>query len=88
MHYAQNACNDLWETALDEQNTIDTDYYLDEDTGQTDPKWGPHWGNYPTGFLYRNVNEESIVESNRLALNVVVHLLTRYQDKIMMIGKM
>ena len=86
--YTQNAYSDLWETALNEQNAIDTETYLDEDTGQIYTKWEPHWGSYLTGFLYRNVNEESIVQANRLALNIVVHLLTRYQDKIMMVGKM
>jgi hypothetical protein len=86
--YTQNAYSDLWETALNEQNKIDTDLYLDEDTGNSYYKWGPHWGSWLTGFLYRNVNEQSIVEANELALNVIVHLLTQYEDKLRMIGKL
>jgi len=85
--YTLNAYSDLWETALNEDNKIDTDYYLNEDTGDTYHKYGPHYGSYLSGFLYRNVNEESIVEANQLAINIVVHLLTRYQDKFLMIGK-
>lgn len=86
--YTQNAYSDLWETALDENNKIDRDEYLDEDTGRVYHKWGPHWGNYLTGFLYRNVNEQSIIEANRIALNIIVHLLTQYEDKFRMIGKL
>jgi hypothetical protein len=85
--YTLNAYSDLWETALNEDNKIDTDLYLNEDTGATYHKWGPHYGSYLTGFLYRNVNDNSIVEANQMAINICVHLLTRYQDKFLMIGK-
>lgn len=85
--YTLNAYSDLWETSLNEDNKIDHDLYLDEDTGSTYYKFGPHYGNYLTGFLYRNVHDQSIVEANQLAINITVHLLTRYQDKFLMIGK-
>jgi hypothetical protein len=85
--YTLNAYSDLWETALNEDNKIDHDLYLNEDTGAVYNKYGPHYGSYLTGFLYRNVNDESIVEANQLAINITVHLLTRYQDKFLMIGK-
>lgn len=85
--YTLNDYSDLWQTALNEENKIDPDLYLDEDSGAYYYKWGDHYGNYLTGFLYRNVNDESIVEANQLAINIVVHLLTRYQDKFLMIGK-
>jgi hypothetical protein len=86
--YTQNAYSDLWETALNENDNIDTDTYLNEETGALYTRWGPHWGNYLTGFLYRNVDETSIRDANRLALNIIVHLLTQYEDKFRMIGKM
>ncbi len=85
--YTLNDYSDLWQTALNEDNKIDHDLYLDEDSGQAYWKYGPMYGNYLTGFLYRNVNDESIVEANQLAINICVHLLTRYQDKFLMIGK-
>jgi hypothetical protein len=86
--YTQNAYSDLWETALNENDKIDTDTYLNEETGALYTRWGPHWGNYLTGFLYRNVDEVSIRDANRLALNIIVHLLTQYEDKFRMIGKL
>lgn len=85
--YTLNAYSDLWETALNDENKIDTEYYFDEDTGRVYHKWGPHWGNYTTAYMYRNVNNDSIVQANQLGINIVVHLLTRYQDKFLMIGK-
>lgn len=86
--YTLNAYSDLWETALNEDDKIDTEHYLDEDTGHIYQKWGPHWGSSLPGFLYRNVNEDSIKEANRLGLNILVHLLIRYEDKFRRIGKL
>jgi len=84
--YTQNAYSDLWETALNEHDKIDLDTYWNENTGELYTKWGPHWGSYLTGFLYRNVNEQSIVEANRLALNIIVHMLTQYDKKFKALG--
>lgn len=86
--YTLNAYSDLWETALNDRGQIDTETYLDEDTGRLYHKWGPHWGSYLTGFLYRNVNDRSIRESSQLGLNIVVHLLTRFDEKFRMLGKL
>jgi len=49
------------------------------------PQWvyvyGPHLGSprQITGTLYRNINDKTVSDAYKFGINVVVHLLTRYQ---------
>ena len=83
--YTLNAYGDLWECALDETDRIDRNLYR---TGPRTAyhKWGPHYGSYYTSTHYRNVTDESVVNAYRLGINIVVHLLNRYDDRLRAMG--
>jgi hypothetical protein len=83
--YTLNAYGDLWECALDENDRIDRYLYR---TGprQAYHKWGPHYGSYYTATHYRNVNDETVVAAYKLGINIVVHLLNRYDDRLRAMG--
>jgi len=83
--YTLNAYGDLWECALDENDRIDR-YLYRLGPRQAYHKWGPHFGSYFTSTHYRNVNDESVVAAYRLGINIVVHLLNRYDDRLRAMG--
>lgn len=76
--YSLNAYSDLWQTGLNEKNQADSAELRDPDTGTTRNFLGPHWGN---PLYFRNVNEDSVQNAYRLGINILVHLLLRFQDK-------
>ncbi|MBV9462867.1 MAG: DUF4159 domain-containing protein [Verrucomicrobiae bacterium] len=83
--YTLNAYSDLWQTAFNEKNQPDTTILRDPETGDVRDLLGPHWAkdDYDERKLYfRNVNEESVRNSYRLGINILVHLLLRFQDKL------
>jgi len=77
--YSLNAYSDLWQTGFNEKNQVDTSTIRDPETGYVQDFLGPHWGK---PLFFRNVNEESVRNSYRLGINILVHLLLRFQDKI------
>lgn len=77
--YTLNAYSDLWQTGFNDKNQVDTSTVRDPDTGDTRDFLGPHWGK---PLYFRNVNEDSVRNSYRLGINILVHLLLRFQDKI------
>jgi hypothetical protein len=85
--YTLNAYSDLWETALTEKNELDTRYLWEPEAQQWVSYPGPHWDyNYRHGNSYkffRNLNKESVNASYQFGINIVVYLLTRFQDKFM-----
>jgi hypothetical protein len=83
--YTLNAYGDMWESALDENDRIDRQLYR---TGPRSGyyKWGPHFGNYFTHSHYRNINDETVPLAYKLGINIVVHLLTRYDDRLRAMG--
>ncbi|MBI5687037.1 MAG: DUF4159 domain-containing protein [Verrucomicrobia bacterium] len=83
--YTLNAYGDLWESALDENDKIDRQLYRTSARGGYH-KWGPHFGSYYTATHYRNVNDESVLNSYKLGINIVIHLLTRYDDRLRAMG--
>lgn len=83
--YTLNAYGDLWESALDDNDRIDRQLYR---TGPRSGyyKWGPHFGSYYTATHYRNVNDESVLTTYKLGINIVVHLLNRYENRLRSMG--
>jgi hypothetical protein len=85
--YTLNAYSDLWETGLTEKDKIDTQSeWSPERQGpvwRTGPHYGVIFGSWQTEIFYRNVNEKSIVNAYRFGINIVIYLLTRYQDKLL-----
>ncbi len=83
--YTLNAYGDFWESALDENDKIDRQLYRTSVQGGYH-KWGPHFGSYYSSTHYRNVTDESVVNAYKLGINIVVHLLNRYDDRLRGMG--
>lgn len=85
--YTLNAYSDLWETGLTAKDEIDTSSDYSPAQKQFYNRMGPHFttpGGVAPQFRYeffRNVNQKSIVGSYQFGINIVIHLLTRFQDK-------
>lgn len=84
--YTLNAYSDLWETGLTEKDKIDSEYEWSPELQRHLWRYGPHWSPgawaWMNELFYRNVNEQSIVASYKFGINMVIYLLTRYQDKL------
>lgn len=82
--YTSNGYGHFWEARLDERDEVIRNTVW---TGQSwDHVYGPHWHiGTVKSVLYRNYEQDSIIQSYRFSINVVAHLLTRYQDKFMAI---
>ncbi len=85
--YTLNAYSDMWETGLTPKDEVDS-------AGEWSPSnrtWyyrdGPHWWYmYRTGQgqkWFRNLSREGIIPCYQFGINIVIHLLTRFQDKFM-----
>ena len=89
--YTLNGYGHLWETRLNSQNKIEWNY-INVGTME-EPKWrrvyGPHLVSprEVTGAIYRNINDETVNNAYRFGINVVVHLLTRYQKQFKLLPK-
>lgn len=79
--YTLNAYSDLWETALTAKDEVDVVADWLPSVHTYIHRTGPHYGGGSYRF-FRNVNRGSVVESYKLGINIVFHLLTRYQEKI------
>ncbi len=89
--YTLNGYGNLWESRLNSQNKIDWGLV---NTGTMEaPRWqhvyGPHLSSprEETGIIYRNIDDETVNNSFRFGINVVVHLLTRYQKYFQFLPK-
>lgn len=84
--YTLNGYGHLWESRLNSTGDIERSLVNVGTLGR--PAWahvyGPHLGN---GILYRNVNDASVRDAYKFGINVVVHLLTRYQDALRFLPK-
>ncbi|MDD2706670.1 MAG: DUF4159 domain-containing protein [Verrucomicrobiae bacterium] len=85
--YTINDYSDLWETALTDKDKIDVETDFSHQRNQWIGRWGPHWRRYTWNwedeFYYRNITEKTIHESYKFGINIVIYLLTRFQDKFM-----
>lgn len=81
--YTLNAYSDLWETGLTPKDEIDQEIEWSQEKQTQVAKWGPHY-NYADQQAYhffRNVDKKSITEAYQFGINIVIHLLTRFQDQ-------
>lgn len=86
--YTLNAYSDLWETGLTPKDEIDSGSDWIPSEKQHINRLGPHYpGNTKYNMyryqFYRNVNLPSIISSYRFGINIVVYLLTRFQDNFL-----
>ncbi len=85
--YTLNGYGHFWETRLNAQNKIEWKMIKVGVNPKTKrPIWahvyGPHLGRHAMlGYLYRNINDTTVEANYKFGINVVVHLLTRYQEK-------
>lgn len=81
--YTINGYGHFWEPRLDEDGDVIQDlYYLDNGWRHV---YGPHWTGQYADVVFRNYDNETVREAYRFGINVVVHLLVRYQDKFMLV---
>ncbi|MBU0714652.1 MAG: DUF4159 domain-containing protein [Verrucomicrobia bacterium] len=90
--YTLNGYGHFWEARLNRDGKIE--WYLANLAARGEkPIWryvhGPHLYNprSESGIIYRNVNDETTRNIYKFGINVVVHLLTRYQRDIMLLPK-
>ena len=80
--YTLNAYSDLWETGLTPKNEIDVELDWSPSLQGHIGRYGPHYDPNGQGYhFFRNVNQKSIVQAYEFGINIVVHLLTRFQDQ-------
>ncbi len=85
--YTLNGYGHFWETRLDINNKIEWKRIKVGVNPKTNrPIWshvyGPHLYPHAMGpILYRNINDTTVEANYKFGINVVVHLLTRYQEK-------
>ena len=85
--YTLNGYGHFWETRLDAQNKIEWRRIKVGVHPKTKrPVWshvyGPHlMRNTTARILYRNIDDSTVEANYKFGINVVVHLLTRYQEK-------
>jgi hypothetical protein len=75
--YTANDYGDMWQIGLDEKGQVD----LRRDENGTyvavnDGIWSR------AGIYFRNVEQKSILDAYKFGTNIIVHLLTRWEDKV------
>ena len=75
--YTANDYGDMWQFGLDDDFKFDTT--RDEKrrmVALNEEMW------HRRGLYFRNVDEKSLLESYKFGTNIIVHLLTRWEDKV------
>lgn len=84
--YTLNGYGHLWESRLNAKGDIERGLINVGVLGK--PHWthvtGPHYGN---GIVYRNVSDGTVRDAFKFGINVVVHLLVRYQRELQFVPK-
>jgi hypothetical protein len=75
--YTANDYGDMWQFGLDEKGAID----LSRDERKrliavNEPMW------HRRGLYFRNIEPKSLLDTYKFGTNIVVHLLTRWEDKV------
>lgn len=89
--YTLNGYGHFWESRLDRDGKIEWKRVNLGEPGN--PKWfwvnGPHTYSPRTesGIIYRNITDGTVRENYKFGINVVVHLLTRYQKHFRFLPK-
>ncbi|MBI3987242.1 MAG: DUF4159 domain-containing protein [Lentisphaerae bacterium] len=78
--YTMNGYGHFWEARLDEAGKIER-RQIKVAPRQWAYVYGPHFAHNYASVLYRNYDDATVKDSYKFGLNVVVHLLTRYEDK-------
>ncbi|MDD5676980.1 MAG: DUF4159 domain-containing protein [Kiritimatiellae bacterium] len=88
--YTLNGYGHFWEARLNKDGKIQWGLVNVTERGKK-PNWqsvhGPHLASPESGIIYRNISDETTRNIYRLGVNVVVHLLTRYQRDFMFLPK-
>jgi hypothetical protein len=75
--YTANDYGDMWQFGLDDEFKFDTT--RDEKrrmVAMNEEMW------HRRGLYFRNIDEKSLLESYKFGTNIIVHLLTRWEDKV------
>jgi hypothetical protein len=75
--YTANDYGDMWQFGLDEKGAID----LSRDEKKrmvavNEPMW------HRRGLYFRNIEPKALMDTYKFGTNIIVHLLTRWEDKI------
>lgn len=90
--YTLNGYGHFWESRLNRDGKIEYSLVNLAERGKK-PEWrwvyGPHLyvPRSESSIIYRNVNDETVRNAYKFGINVVVHLLTRYQRDFMLLPK-
>ncbi|MDD5677627.1 MAG: DUF4159 domain-containing protein [Kiritimatiellae bacterium] len=88
--YTLNGYGHFWEARLNKDGKIEWGRINVAERGQK-PNWqhvhGPHLGYPDSAIIYRGITDESTRNIYKFGINVVVHLLTRYQRDFMFLPK-
>jgi hypothetical protein len=77
--YTANDYGDMWQFAIDEKKNFDTrsDDTLHQFVAMNDGMW---WNG--RGVYLRNIEAPSVYATYQFGTNIIVHLLTRWEDKV------
>lgn len=80
--YTLNAYSDLWETGLTERDDIDKAREWSPSRRAYFDRLG-HIQRKSKYQFFRNVTRDSVVTAYQFGINIVIHLITRFQDKFL-----
>lgn len=87
--YTLNGYGHFWESRLNRDGKIEMGRVNLGEPGK--PYWarvyGPHIAGAEGRIIYRNINDNTVRENYKFGINVVVHLLTRYQKHFRFLPK-
>lgn len=88
--YTLNGYGHFWEARLNRDGKIEYGRVNVAERGKK-PDWqwvhGPHLAYSESHILYRNISDETTRNAYKFGINVVVHLLTRYQREFLLLPK-
>jgi hypothetical protein len=88
--YTLNGYGHFWETRLNRDGKIEwSRVNLANQGGRPHWAWvyGPHLWGAENKIIYRNINDITVRDNYKFGINVVVHLLTRYQKHFRFLPK-
>ena len=76
--YTANDYGDMWQFAMTEKGVFDTrrDETIHQFVAMNDAMW------YRRDIYYRNITEAAVFATYKFGTNMIVHLLTRWEDKV------
>jgi hypothetical protein len=80
-----NGYGHYWEARLNDDGDVETGR-INLGGSNWSYVYGPHWTGQYSDVVFRNYDHEPCNEAYRFGINVVVHLLVRYQDKFLLVN--